>query len=356
VARILLVHPGPDFSVADVMRGWRKALVKLGHDVRVYNTNERLMFYGQALFEDDKTVPCEHCGRVGIRKALPDPAMIAQMATAGLTEDIFLFQPDVIFYVSAFFQPGQNLYTLRRRGYKLVMLHTESPYQDSEQMLRGQFASLNLLNDPTNLDAWTSLAPTAYVPHSYDPDVHFPAAERNYGLDFAFIGTAFYSRCEFFSQMNFDGIDLVFGGNGWDSINPKFHGLYRYLGHKPEECVDNTEAARIYRMAKAGINFYRREGEDEHKGEGWSMGPREIEMAACGLFFLRDSRPESDETFPMLPSFSSPAEAEEMLRYYIAHDSKRETLADQAHEAIEDWTFDNRAKDVCAIMEKLGIL
>jgi spore maturation protein CgeB len=79
-------------------------------------------------------------------------------------------------------------------------------------------------------------------------------------------------------------------------------------------------------------------------------------MAACGLFFVRDPRPESDETFPMLPTFSSPREAEELLRYYIDHDAKREKLADEARSVIQNWTFDNRAKDACILMERIGIL
>lgn len=364
MARILLVHPGPDFSVADVYRGWSKALRKLGHHVREYNTNERLTFYGRALFEDsDRSAPCEHCGRVAVRKALPDPAMIAQMATAGLVEDVFNFQPEVIFFVSCFFQSGTVLRRLRQRGFKLVMLHTESPYQDDEQKLRGQFANLNLLNDPVNIQSWADMGiPAAYVPHSYDPDVHYPVdsaarlTDSPYQVDFSFIGTAFRSRCEFFSAMNLDGIDTAFGGNGWDQIDPEFAPLLRYLGHKPDECVDNAETARVYRMTRCGINFYRREGEDQHKGEGWAMGPREVEMAACGLFFLRDSRPESDEVLPMLPTFTSAADAEEKLRWYLANDRARENAADLAYTAVEQRTFANRAAEVCELMEKMEIL
>jgi spore maturation protein CgeB len=223
-------------------------------------------------------------------------------------------------------------------------------------MARGTLSNLNIVNDPVNIEKWAEKGPVAYFPHSYDPDVHYPPAEREYLTDFTFVGTAFNSRCEFFSAMNFDGMRVSLGGNGWDSILPKHRKLYDYLGHHPEMCVDNDETAKHYRTSKTGINFYRREGEDEHKGEGWSMGPREVEMAACGLFFVRDPRPESDETFPMLPSFSSPAEAEELLRYYIAHDEEREDLADLALNKIQDWTFDSRAKDACILMERIGIL
>jgi spore maturation protein CgeB len=359
MARILVVHPGPDFSVADVFRGWVKALRKQGHQIMVYNTNERLTFYGRVLLETKDSDLCPACGRPDVHQALPDPAMMAQMATKGLMETCYEFWPDVVFFISAFYQTGQALDTIRSRGHKIVMLHTESPYQDDGQKLRGRFANLNILNDPANLESWGELGiPVAYIPHSYDPDVHYPPETRDYSVDFAFIGTAFKSRLEFFSAMSFDGIDTALGGNGWDSIDPRFNGLLKYLGHRPDECVDNAETARVYRMTKAGINFYRREGEnDAEKYDGYAMGPREIEMAACGLFFLRDPRPESDLMFDgILPKFHSPAEAEETLRWWLKHDSAREEMADKARAAIADWTFDNRAAEAAKLMEKAGIL
>jgi spore maturation protein CgeB len=357
MAKILLIQPGPDFSVADVHRGWLKALRKLGHDVMSYATNDRLAFYGQILFNDLTKEACDKCGRLDTRKAVEDPLAIAQLATAGVLEACYEFNPDIVFFISAFFQNMNTLSLLRKRGVKVVMLHTESPYQDEEQLARGTLSNLNIVNDPTNMERWAEKGPAAYFPHSYDPDVHYPAPlPRQYESDFTFVGTAFNSRCEFFSAMNFDGLNISLGGNGWDSIAPKHRKLYDYLGHRPDKCVDNDETARVYRVSKTGINFYRREGEEEHEGEGWSMGPREVEMAACGLFFVRDPRPESDETFPMLPVFSSPREAEELLRYYIDHDEKRENLADEARAAIQNWTFDNRAKDACILMERIGIL
>ena len=308
------------------------------------------------MFEDKDTVPCDKCGRVGVRAAVPDPLAIAQLATKGLLEDVVESRPDVVFFISAFYQSGRQLKLLRDLGLKIVMLHTESPYQDDEQMLRGRYADLNLLNDPVNLAAWKATGPALYVPHSYDPDVHYPVYPRSYSADFTFVGTAFRSRCEFFSAMDFSGIATVLGGNGWDTVDPEFTSLLNYLGHQPGECVDNAETARVYRMSRTGINFYRRESEDAHKGEGVAIGPREVEMAACGLFFLRDPRPESDDVFPMLPTFDGPADAEEQLRWWLDHTRLREDSADRALMAVQDRTFDNRATEVCAMMEKEGIL
>src|ERR1700722_4959207 len=129
MAKILVVQPGPDFSVADVHNGWVKALRKLGHQIMVYNTNERITFYGRALMETPGSAPCEHCGRPDVHRALPEGQMISQMATKGLLETCYEFWPDVVFFVSGFYQTGQQLDLIRSRGLKLVMLNTHSPYQ-----------------------------------------------------------------------------------------------------------------------------------------------------------------------------------------------------------------------------------
>ena len=363
MAKILIVHPGPDFSVADVYRGWEKALKKQGHEVMSYNTNDRLTFYGRALLESADHKPCSH-GRPAVRQAIEDPQAIAHMAMRGIYEASYLFWPDIVFFISAFFSTAPLFQVLRKRGHKIVMLHTEVPYQDQEQMMRGQFADLNLLNDACSLDAWKELeVPAYYIPHAYDPEIHY-TNYVNKEIDFAFIGTMFKSRLEFFSKMNLEGIDTVFGGNGWDTIGEEYSELAKYLGHHPQDCVDNKETARIYRMSKVGINFYRQEGEGENI-KGWAMGPREVEMAACGLFFLRDHRGESDDVFggnkalaipDVLPAFSSPEEASDLLRYWVKNDKLRQRQAQAARERISDRTFDNHAVKVAQWMEEAGIL
>lgn len=359
-------------------RGWEKALKAAGHTVFTYNTNDRLSFYGFARMPVHGKPACGHCNEVPTRQAIDGADAIAAMALDGLYRELFLFWPDVIFFVSGFYLTPPMLQVLRTRRIKIVMLHTESPYQDTEQMQRGQFADLNLVNDPANLAEWRDLdVPAAYMPHAYDPDIHFPAKRiissyadgrpetvrrrDGYTMDFTFIGTLFKSRAEFFSAMDFTGIDVAFGGSGWDRLlesDPELvKPILKYLAHPVDHCVDNDETARQYRAARCGINFYRRESEDERKGEGWAMGPREVEMAACGLFFLRDPRPESDEVFGgILPSFDSPEAATHELRWWVKHDEAREERARKAYDRIAARTFTNNARAALALMEEAGIL
>jgi spore maturation protein CgeB len=357
--RVLVVHPGlgPDFSVHDVYAGWTEALGDLGVEVARYNLNDRLIFYSSALID---TGEVDETGHPVVRQAMSQ-ADAYRMAMQGLSHACYTFWPDTILFISAFFLTAGIFQLLRSRGHRLVILHTESPYQDEEQLMRGQLADLNLLNDPVNLDRFRELGPAEYMPHAYRPQVHHPrpaGIPRDPALasDLCFIGTAFKSRIGFFEAMDLGGVDVLLGGNDWGSL-PAASPLARFVGSGigNPDCVDNPQAAELYRHAKAGINFYRRETrEEEHwDGRAIAMGPREIELAACGLPFLRDPRPEGDQVLPMLPTYASPDEASEQLRWLLADEDRREKLGARAREAVADRTFTSNAKRLLTLLDGL---
>jgi hypothetical protein len=345
--RWLIGHPGPHFSVHDLYEGWTEALRGLGEDVYTFNLGDRISFYEAAHIEAGFND--EH-GRPAMRKAL-DRQTALDTAAHEILRGAFLCWPDVVLLVSAFWYPPYLLDVIRGRGMKVVLLHTESPYQDDEQLARAAHADINLLNDPQNITAYQALCTSAYMPHAYRPRVHYPAppgsAEK---WDFAFIGTGFPSRVRFFEQMDLTGLDVHLAGPWLDL--PEDSPLRDWTATDPDNCVDNAQTAEIYRQARCSLNFYRREAEDAHAGEGWAIGPREVELAACGTYFLRDPRPESDELFPMLPSYSSPQEASELLRWALAHPDERTAAAAKARAAIAGRTFTNNAKALLRMISK----
>jgi hypothetical protein len=149
--------------------------------------------------------------------------------------------------------------------------------------------------------------------------------------------------------MDLDGIEVALAGN-WMNL-PDDSPLRKLLVHDADECFDNEDAVGLYRAAKAGLNLYRVEAEHPDLSAGWAMGPREVEMAASGLFFLRDPRGEGDEVLDMLPTFDSPEDASAQLRWWLRHDRQREAAAVKAYTAIEDRTFDSHAAQLLRLLE-----
>ena len=337
--KFLVCHPGPQFSVHDVFVGWVEALRGAGQDVIEFNLNDRLTFYDNTYFNLREGV---------FRKAVQGETAI-ELAVNGLYATLYKTRPDVLLLVSAFLVPADLLDLARRYGTKVVVLHTESPYEDERQLAQAAHADLNLLNDPINLDRFRAVARSVYMPHAYRETLHKPGPrDPAAASDFAFVGTGFESRMAFFEAMDLDGIDVALAGN-WQRLSDDSP-LRKYVAHNLNECCDNTEAVKLYQSARAGINLYRRETEEGGNAAGYAMGPREVELAATGLFFLRDPRPEGDELFPMLPTFTTPEDAGEQLRWWLAHDNERLDAAAKAREAIADRTFANQAAKLLTLI------
>ncbi len=337
--KALLVHPGPNWAVADVYRGWIRGLLANGVDVRPFNLDERLTVLQNSH---------QPIGNGEYMRTWPDDADVARVAGHGLWEACYTFQPDVVVVICARLLPHYVYDIIRERGTKVVVIHTESPYEDERQLDMASHADLNLINDPLNIDRWNEIAPTVYVPHAYDPAVHHPGPSR-YDYDVTWVGTAgvtFPSRTRFLEKVDFGGANVALGGlwDGTDEASP----LQPHI--LPAGCIDNDDTAEMYRGSKMSFNLYRSDLADDSFVGGWAMGPREVELAATGCFYARhspvDHGGEGDTVLPMLPTFTEPGELTEIISHYLRHPERRAELSEQARAAVADRTFENHAADL----------
>ena len=338
--RALVVNPGPNFSVADVARGWARGLADQGVQVRTFELDKLLDYFAYAYTDRNGEIVKAHTETEAI-----------QLAAGQIKAACYDWWPDLVIVVSGFFMYPQLVDIMRDRHRHVVLLCTESPYEDEAQLQKAAWYDGVVLNDPTNLDAFAEVCdgPALYAPHAYDPAVHYRAPAKHHA-DVSWIGTCYPSRAAFLEQVDWSGLDVSFGGNFKDAPES----LLRFVGHEPEECVDNDVTAEVYRGSLASFNIYRAEtnGQLSDSADGWAMGPREVEMARCGLWFARQSRPESDEVFPMLPTFSDPQELGDQLRWAIANPEARMMAVERAFAAVEDRTFPNNAR---ALLQALGL-
>jgi spore maturation protein CgeB len=335
--RWLACAPGPQYSVQDVHVGWVEALRGAGETVLDYPLGDWLCFFGEALLQRSENE---------FFRAMTDEQAIEASADR-LAAALWKTRPDVLLLTSGFFLPPPLLDTARRDGVKVVMLATEQPYERREVDMAAH-CDIVLTTDPTTLPELSQACVAVHQPHSYRPTIHKPGPVLpELAADFAFVGTGYQSRIEFFEAMDLSGLDVLLAGN-WCQLG-EASPLRDYVAGGLEDCLTNTKTVQVYQSAKAGINFYRRE-QDDGTPPGVAVGIREVEAAACGAFFLRDSRPEGDALFAMLPTFTTPDEASDLLRWFLAHPSERETAAVKAREAIADRTYDNAAGALLRLM------
>lgn len=336
--RWLACAPGPNFSVHDVHVGWVEALRAAGETVVDFPLGAAMTFYDSVLIQ---TGPTE------VRKAL-DGQRATELAADRLAGALWKVRPDVLLITSGFFVDPLFLDLARRDGTKVVLIATEQPYELTRELDLATHCDIVLLTDPTTIAHFEQVCTAVHQPHCYRPALHKPGpALPELAADLAFVGTAYASRIRFFEQLDLDGLDVLLAGN-WQQLAPDSP-LRTFVVGNPDDCLDNDRTADIYRSAKVGINLYRREGES---AQGWAMGPREVEMAACGAFFLRDPRPEGDALLPSLPTFTTPDEASDLIRWWLANPSARTTAATKAREAVADRTFDNAVAALLRLIEK----
>jgi spore maturation protein CgeB len=337
--RALVVRPGPAFSVADVANGWVAGLRANGVEVVDFNFDDRFGFFAGSYMAREE----------GFVRPFENPEHAAHLAAEGIEAACYRFWPDVVLIISGFFVPPSIYALTRSRGHKVVLVHTESPYEDDRQLLRAPHATLNVLNDPTNLERFQAEGESVYIPHAYDPAVHHPRdPDPDAASDFCFVGTGYPSRVEFLEQVDFTGIDVALAGN-WQHAAATDSPLLKHLAHDVDECCDNANTAVLYASTKASANLYRKEATET--AEGWSMGPREVELAAIGTFFLREARGESDEILHMLPTFDDPDDFGEKLRWWLDHDTTREAAAQMARRAVADRTFQKNAARLLSLLD-----
>lgn len=338
--RALVVHPGPAFSVADVARGWARGLHEIGVDTRTFELDKLLDYFSHAYTDAGGEIVKAH-----------EEEEAVQLAAGQIKAACYDWWPDLIVVISGFFMYPQLVEIMRARHRNVILVCTESPYEDTAQLQKAAWYDAVVVNDPTNLDAFAEMCdgPALYLPHCYDPQIHHPGPSTHKS-DVAFIGTGYPSRQRFIERVDWTGVDLVLGGN-WE--NAPDH-ITRYVGHPLTECVDNIETANVYRGTKTSFNLYRLEtnGDLADRTDGYACGPREIELAACETFFARQPRPESDELFPMLPTFTSPEELGDVIRWALVNPDLRDAAAAEAKTAVTDRTFPNNAR---RLLESLAL-
>src|SRR5689334_9828203 len=94
----------------------------------------------------------------GMRPALTE-AQVSQFSTDRVAAALFKVRPHATLVISGFFADPQVFEAARHYGTKVVLIHTESPYEDERQLRIAPYADLNLINDPVQLDRFEAIAP-----------------------------------------------------------------------------------------------------------------------------------------------------------------------------------------------------
>jgi len=316
-----------------VARGYEKALAQLGHTVKGFYYHDYLQFYDGAYEYWDMHNPDY------VRK-IDDHV---RAASERVVIEAIEFVPEVVLIIAggALHKRAHDL--LYRLDIPMALLLTESPYIDNTQSVIVQMGhiSATFTNDKNSVAflETETCRPTYYLPHSYDPDVHFPGdMEEGLISDVFFHGTLWPEREELLKDVR----DLPF------DIHISGYTLTDDLETQRNNLIDNNVLAMYYRSTHIALNHHRTYTSDETKFNAYSLGPRAFEIAACGTFQLCDrGRPELYDIFgDSVPTYEDGGELLGMIAYYMRHGKERGYLARAAYERVQGCTFENRAQEI----------
>jgi len=347
--RVLLVHPGASWSTADVYDGLLYGLRYHGITVITYRLDTRIEYSQRVL-----NFHWRQRRKQDPSLQRPSPADIVYHAASDAVVMALREQVDVVLIVSAMLLHPDLLVVMKRAHLPVVILFTESPYDHAKEKTVAALVEGAWTNERSVVQDFRRVNPNVtYLPHGWHPHKHFPAPDRREGFpshDVLFVGSAFPERVKLFSAIDWTGIDLAIYGAGWDLLPPD---LERTALRGT--VITNEDAAALYRRAKICLSLYRQHTTDtDDPIYAESLSPRAYELAACGAFHLSEPRAEVAEYFgARVPIFTSPAEAGDLIRTWLADDDGRARVAAELPACVAEASWINRATTVIGDLARL---
>lgn len=304
--KILLVTPVYRYFPDQPQSLWRRSLIKLGHQVKVF--------------------PLTH-------------SYLKLINTFWLHRLIRSWQPDAIFFSAGKDAVLPLNQTVFFSGVPFQMLSR------SEQQI-GLTAKLVVTNDPVHAQDWLhhGAAKAVCLPISAaDPDWHRPThPAKKYHTDVVFIGGLLPDRQRLFLQLLQAGIQLkLFGTLPGIALHPQLQPIY----HGP---VWGKNIASVYSSCKIALNPV-----PDHLPTGGNL--RTFEIPACGAFQLASrTHPDWFTSGKDIVLYKNSHDLIAKIRYYLNHQSQRRRIASAGYNrTYRDHTYQKRFKFLLRLLAAL---
>jgi spore maturation protein CgeB len=350
--RIVLAHPGASWSTADVYDGLYYGLKTLGADVVPYRLDTRIEASHKALHWLWRTKKKD---QPDLEK--PNKVDVIYHAGVGVLEMALRHQASVVLVVSSMLLHPDVIIMMKRAGLRVVVLFTESPYDEEQELRIASMVDGCWTNERTSVPKFRAVNPNSgYLAHAWHPLKHFESARSIGELpehDVVFVGSGFSERVTWFNSIDWTGIDLGLYGT-WKGLGLKKQVARCVRGAQ----ITNEMAASLYRRAKVGLNLYRNRAGWSGKGArivgAESLSPRAYELAACGSFHISDDRAEVREVFgDLVPTFTSPTEAAALIRLWLNQPDERARVAALLPACVAESSWVDRARTVLGDLSRL---
>jgi spore maturation protein CgeB len=262
------------------------------------------------------------------------------------------FNPQVIIFFHHFIKEfTDEMERLDKLSCHKVYWEFENPWEIDYTIQIAPHFSFVFTQDRTSMAEINSFynGKAIYVPHAADPEsckkVNVPFQFRS---DLCFIGAAYPSRLKFFREVlpQLKDYKVIIGGTGWEFL-PDIQGQKII-----NTGVDSFDYVRYVQGAKVNVNLHRLSDEmpiaNKNNIQASSPNNRFFEIYMCGGFQLVDSvRPDLEQFYPDVHSFSSVGEFIEMFHYWTElNEARKREAKDMYEQTLEKHTYERRFIDI----------
>jgi spore maturation protein CgeB len=246
----------------------------------------------------------------------------------------------------------EHLQQLRALGVKTAVWFADDPYFTDQTVPLAAHYDYVFTHELSCVALYreTGCLQSHYLPLAADHSVFRPQhVDPSYQTDVCFIGSGFPNRLALFDRLApfLNGKRVLLAGSLWDQ-------LVNYKSFKDGIRLQWTpieETAKYYNGAKIVINVHRPTfhsvySRNSRNMPGKSVNPRTFEMAACGSLQITDVRDDLTSYFTPgleIETFTSAAELERKIAYYLKHEERRRIIAVNGfRRSLREHTFASR--------------
>ena len=353
--KILLVAPqSRDTTLGAIGNCCRKALVKIGVDLEVFDFRASQYFKGPATSLLKKVFK-KVCSLPRVR--LPFIRSLEQeKMNKALTLKVKEYSPDIILVLMGDSILPQTLEKIKQRGVILAnWFHDPLINPDSKKFVKEispYYDYFFIYDDEDVLNSIKINAPCVRnIPLACDPEVHktvflTPEEKKKYGSEICFVGSMEHNREELLRSLR--EFDLAIWGN-WEKKDAQLWKYYR------QKNIYGQILAKVYNACSVAldIDIFYVSGQ-----RAFDINPRVYESTACGAFTMTNENPYLNEFYEIdkeIVCYSNEQDLKEKITFYLKHPEERKSIARNGQSrAHQDHTYEKRMRKIISIIKNKG--
>ncbi len=320
-----------------------RAFRRAGHSVRAVSEQEYLPSW--------RSRPLRLVRRV-LRKR------IVEDYNRALVHEAQMLRPDLLFVFKGALVQGGTLRAIRDMGTICIQFYPDTGFRAHSRELWNAIpeydwffstkpAHVNELRASHDYDR------VSFLPHGFDPETHRPldTSSRDladYGCDVSFIGNISDKKQAAMERLLSQAVDLNIAIWGPETWGDQGEGLARAYRGFP---VFGLEYAKAIRLSKINLGLLFEGNNDGARPD--VLTARSFEIPGAGGFMLHERTREAQEYFEDGKEcifFDDPDDMVDKIRYYLAHDVERQSIARAGRQRCLEsgYSTDARAETVIA--------